>query len=161
MKLRIADINDSKSVMDVYNEHIAAGMSTMDQQPKTLAEIKGWFKGFLEGELIVMIEEGERTLGWGIIKRYSEREGYAKACETAIYLKSGETRKGYGTLTKKWIINKCRSLGYHHLVAKIYASNAASIAYNKQLGYELVGIQKEIGWVNDQWQDVTIMQLIL
>ena len=161
MKFRIADITDAFSVMGIYNEHIAAGNSTMDQQPKEIAEIEGWFKGFLERELIVMLEDEHSILGWGIIKRYSDREGYAKACETAIYLKLAETRKGYGTLMKKWIIEKCRELDYHHLVAKIFSSNIASIEYNKKLGYELVGKQKEIGFVDGQWQDVTIMQLII
>jgi L-amino acid N-acyltransferase YncA len=161
MKFRVANITDAKSVMEIYNEHISAGNSTMDQEPKTLEEIERWFKGFLERELIVMLEDANYVLGWGIIKRYSDREGYAKACETAIYLRETETRKGYGTLTKKWIIEKCRELEYHHLVAKIFSNNIASIEYNKKLGYELVGRQKEIGYVNGKWQDVTIMQLII
>ena len=161
MKFRIADITDAVAVMEIYNEHISNGISTMDLQPKTLAEIEDWFKGFWERELIVMLEDEDNVLGWGIIKRYSDREGYANACETAIYLRSAETRKGYGTLMKKWIIEKCRELGYHHLVAKIFSSNTASIEYNKNLGYELVGEQKEIGFVDGQWQDVTIMQLLI
>ena len=161
MKFRIADITDAKSVMEIYNEHIYDGNSTMDQHPKTLNEIENWFKEFWERELIVMLEDENKTIGWGIIKRYSDREGYAGACETAIYLSSTETRKGYGTLMKKWIINKCRELGYHHLVAKIFSSNIASIEYNKKLGYELVGNQKEIGFVDGQWQDVTILQLLI
>ena len=161
MKFRIADISDAQSVMEVYNEHISDGNSTMDLQPKTLNEIEDWFKGFWQRELIVMLEDENKIIGWGIIKRYSDREGYAKACETAIYLRATETRKGYGTLTKKWIIEKCRELGYHHLVAKIFSSNTASIAYNKKLGYALVGIQKDIGYVDGQWQDVTILQLII
>jgi len=161
MKFRIADITDAKSVMEIYNEHIYDGNSTMDQRPKTLNEIENWFKGFWERELIVMLEDENKTIGWGIIKRYSDREGYAGACETAIYLSSTETRKGYGTLMKKWIIKKCRELGYHHLVAKIFSSNIASIEYNKKLGYELVGKQKEIGFVDGQWQDVTILQLLI
>ena len=161
MKFRIADITDAQSVMDIYNEHVADGNSTMDQQPKSLTEIEDWFKGFWERELIVMLEEDKKIIGWGIIKRYSDREGYAKACETAIYLRVAEIRKGYGTLMKKWIIDKCRQLGYHHLVAKIFSSNTASIEYNKKLGYELVGKQKDIGYVDGQWQDVTIMQLLI
>jgi phosphinothricin acetyltransferase len=161
MKFRIADITDAQSVMEVYNEHIADGNSTMDLQPKSLSEIEDWFKDFWQRELIVILEDDKNIIGWGIIKRYSDREGYAKACETAIYLRASETRKGYGTLMKKWIIEKCRELGYHHLVAKIYSSNTASIEYNKKLGYELVGKQKEIGYVDGQWQDVTIMQLII
>ena len=161
MKFRVADITDAKSVLEIYNEHIADGNSTMDQEHKTLADIEDWFKGFWERELIVMLEDEDNVLGWGIIKRYSDREGYAKACETAIYLRSAETRKGYGTLMKKWIIEKCRELGYHHLVAKIFSSNTASIEYNKNLGYEMVGELKEIGFVDGQWQDVTIMQLLI
>ena len=62
---------------------------------------------------------------------------------------------------KKWIIAKCKELGYHHLVAKIFATNKASIAYNQKLGYEIVGTQREIGYVDGRWQDVTIMQLLI
>jgi L-amino acid N-acyltransferase YncA len=161
MKFRVADIKDAQAVMGIYNEHIADGNSTMDQDSKTLAEIEGWFKGFRDRELIVLLEVRDEIIGWGIIKRYSDREGYSKACETAIYLRSAETRKGHGTLMKRWIIEKCRELGYHHLVAKIFSFNEASIEYNRKLGYELVGIQKEIGYADGQWLDVTIMQLLI
>ncbi len=161
MEFRIADIADARVVQEIYNEHILGGNSTMDRSLKSVAEIEEWFTGFNDRELIVLLEEGDYVIGWGIIKRYSEREGYAKACETAIYLRSVETRKGYGSLMKKWIIAKCKELGYHHLVAKIFATNTASIAYNQKLGYEIVGTQKEIGYVDGQWQDVTIMQLLI
>ena len=161
MKFRIADIEDAKIVMEIYNDHIANGDSTMDQEPKTILEIESWFKGFSNRELIVMLEDAHNILGWGVIKRYSDRAGYARACETAIYLRANEIRKGYGTLMKNWLIEKCQELEYHHLVAKIFSSNTASIEYNKKLGYELVGIQKEIGFVDGQWQDVTIMQLLI
>ena len=161
MEFKIATIRDAPQIREVYNEHILRGGSTMDQTPKSLSEIEDWFHSFSNRELIVLLEIDERLVGWGIIKRYSDRLGYARACETAIYLKSGELRKGYGTAIKKWIIKKCKELDYHHLVAKIFSSNTASIEYNKRLGYELVGTQREIGYINGQWQDVTIMQLIL
>jgi L-amino acid N-acyltransferase len=161
MNFRIADITDSQSVQEIYNDHIIRGNSTMDLQPKTLAEIEGWFKALQERELIVLLEDYKKVLGWGIIKKYSDRQGYDKACETAIYLRPDETRKGYGSKMKHWLIDKCRELEYHHLVAKIFSTNTASIEYNKKLGYEIVGTQKEIGFINGNWQDVTIMQLLI
>jgi L-amino acid N-acyltransferase YncA len=133
----------------------------MDRVSKTLAEIEEWFNGFSDRELIVLLEDQNYVIGWGIIKKYSEREGYSRACETAIYLRSTETRKGYGSMMKKWIIEKCRELGYYHLVAKIFALNKASIDYNLKLGYEIVGTQNKIGFVDGEWQDVMIMQLLL
>ena len=161
MKFRIATIEDARGVQEIYNEHIRAGRSTMDRETKSLEEIQNWFKNFNDRELVVLLEEGDYLIGWGIIKRYSDRIGYARACETAVYLRPDELRQGYGTLIKEWIIDKCRELEYHHLVAKIFSVNKASIEYNLNLGYELVGTQREIGFVDGQWQDVTILQLIL
>lgn len=161
MEFRIADITDTDIVRDIYNEHIKIGGATMDRASKSFAEIEDWFKGFNDRELIVLLENEDHVIGWGIIKKYSDREGYSRACETAIYLRSTETRKGYGSMMKKWIIDKCRDLGYYHLVAKIFAQNQASIGYNLKLGYEIVGTQNKIGFVDGEWQDVTIMQLLL
>ena len=62
---------------------------------------------------------------------------------------------------KKWIIKKCKELGYNHLVAKIFSSNIASIEYNMKLGYEVVGTQNKIGYVDGEWQDVTILQFLI
>ena len=161
MIYRIATEEDAPVITEIYNEHIKQGGSTMDLQPKEVSDVVAWFQGFNKRELIVLVEVNGNIIGWGIIKRYSDREGYARACETAIYLKSSETRKGYGSQLKLWIIEKCRELGYHHMVAKIYAKNEASIEYNRKLGYEIVGTQKEIGYVDGEWLDVTIMQLII
>ncbi|MEN8249632.1 MAG: N-acetyltransferase family protein [Bacteroidota bacterium] len=161
MNFKIATLDDTQVIAEIYNEHIKVGGSTMDLTPKEIIDVEDWFSDFNERELIVLLEVGMIVVGWGIIKRYSDREGYARACETAIYLKTSETRKGYGSHLKLWLIDKCRELGYHHMVAKIYASNIASIEYNRKLGYEIVGTQKEIGFINGEWQDVTIMQLII
>lgn len=161
MEFRIANIEDAAGVQEIYNEHIRSGRSTMDREIKSLADIQNWFKNFNDRELVVLLEEGDYLIGWGVIKRYSDRIGYARACETAVYLRASELRKGYGTLIKEWIIEKCKELDYHHLVAKIFSINKASIEYNLQLGYEMVGTQREIGYVDGKWQDVTILQLIL
>ncbi len=55
----------------------------------------------------------------------------------------------------------CRQFGYHHVVAKIVATNEAAIRYNERLGYELVGTQERIGRVSEGFVDVCIMQRLL
>lgn len=159
--IRSATIDDCPAIADIYNEHIRKGGSTMDREIKTANDIVGWLENFNERELIECLEVDGEIIGWGIIKRYSDRLGYSKTCETAIYLRSDKLRMGYGTKMKLSIINKCREMGYHHLVAKIFASNKASIEYNRKLGYEVVGTQREVGNFDGKWLDVTIMQLIL
>ena len=62
---------------------------------------------------------------------------------------------------KTALIERCKTYGYHHLLARIFADNEASIEYNRRFGYELVGVQREIGFKDGHWQDVAILQLVL
>jgi len=149
------------AIADIYNEYIRQGGQTMEEQLHTAENIAGWVNAFGERERLLVLKKDNRILGWGIIKKYSPRAGYRFACETAIYLRPEERRKGYGSLMKKQLIEECRELDYHHLVAKIFVSNEASIAYNLKLGYEIVGQQKEIGFKNGEWVDIVIMQYII
>ena len=148
------------SVADIYNEYIRKGGSTMDQVLKTTEDIAGWVKKMGDREGLYVLKNETSTVGWGIIKKYSDRAGYRFTCETAVYLRGTELRKGYGTYIKKKLLDQCREWNYHHLVAKIWANNTASIEYNLRLGYEIVGRQREIGLYDGEWIDVVIMQYI-
>ena len=164
-RLRDAEEKDISAIADIYNESIAVGDATMDGRPKTPQDILEWMRGFSKRETILLLESRHDSewiiVGWGIIKRYSDRHGYRFCCETAVYLRRDQTGRGYGTTMKKALIERCKYFRYHHLVAKIFADNTASIQYNLKLGYELVGTQREIGWKNESWTDVTILQLVL
>lgn len=149
-----------QAVATIYNEHIAIGKSTMDEHIYTANDIKRWVDNFNERERLYVFQKENKVIGWGIIKRYSDRFGYRFAGETAVFFTNSETQKGYGSELKRFLLKKCKELGYHHLVAKIFSTNEASITYNQRLGYKIVGHQKEIGFKNGHWQDVTIMQYV-
>lgn len=153
-------LSDCEAVADVYNTYITPSGHTMDMVLKSGEDIRNWMAGFNDREGLFVLQENGEIVGWGLIKRYSDREGYRFACETAVYLKPAVRGKGYGSLLKKFLIDKCEEWGYHHLVAKIWATNTVSIEYNKKLGYEIVGTQREIGYKNGEWVDVVLMQYI-
>lgn len=154
--------NHYQSIADIYNEHILLGVSNMVETTVDYSEIERWVSNFNNREgLYVSLDESNKVIGWGIIKRYSDREGYRFACETAIYLKNSETGKGYGSQMKRFLIEECKRLKYHHLVAKIFSNNTGSIVYNEKIGYEIVGRQREIGFRDGKWLDMIIMQYII
>jgi len=152
---------DYAAIAEIYNEHISLGVSSMEESLKTAAIIAGWVAKFHSREALYVCRKDGEVIGWGIIKRYSDREGYRFACETAIYLKSNETGKGYGKELKYFLIEECKAMDYKHLVAKIFASNTASIKYNEKIGYDIVGTQKNIGFKNGKWVDIVIMQYLI
>jgi len=162
-KIKIVEASsaDYQSIAEIYNEFIVLGTATMDETLKTADDIAGWVKKFHNREKLYVLKEDLNIIGWGIIKRYSDREGYRFTCETAVYLTATKVAKGYGTMMKKHLIAECKKLNYKHLVAKIFASNKGSIAYNEKLGYTIVGTQNQIGFKNNKWQNIVIMQYII
>lgn len=152
---------DYQTVANIYNEYIKLGTASMEETFKTVNDIADWIEKFNDREKLFVFTEDSITIGWGIIKRYSDREGYRFACETAVYFTESKLGKGYGTTMKKFLIAQCEKLQYKHLVAKVFATNTGSIAYNEKLGYTVVGRQNRIGFKNNQWIDMIIMQYLI
>ncbi|MEM1124589.1 MAG: N-acetyltransferase family protein [Bacteroidota bacterium] len=160
LSVQKAVASDYAAVAQIYNEYIKGGGTTMDEVLKTANDIAHWVEKFNDRERLFVLKKVDQVIGWGIIKKYSDRSGYRTTCETAVYLTVAEKGKGYGTFLKKYLMQVCQKLGYRHLVAKILGGNEASIIYNQKLGYTIVGTQQQVGFRDGQWYDVVIMQYL-
>ena len=158
-RVRRAVAMDATSIAGIYNHHIEIGGSTFDTQDWTDAEVRemmdtpspdAWFVAEVNGQIV----------GWSSSRQYSNRHGYRFTCETAIYLHPDSTGYGIGDQLQTHLEQHCHESEIHHAVAKIVSNNQRSISFHQRYGYQIVGIQKEIGRMNGIWTDVTIMQKI-
>lgn len=159
--IRDSEAHDAAAIASIHNETIRARNATMELEEKTTEGVAAWLAGMHPSEAVLVLELDGAVIGWGVIKRYSDRPGYTHAGETSVYLRRSVLRRGLGTRLKKAVMRRARELGYHHLVARVWADNEASIAYNERLGYEMVGRQREIGFVDGTWRDIAVLQCLL
>ncbi len=160
IKIRTYLPEDLAIIASIYNEAIALGGVTMDQKAYTPDDIATIVSKFNHRETILVAQKEDQVIGWGIIKRYSDRPGYYVCCETSIYFSLSATGQGYGSSLQSALLKQVKAFGYHHVVAKILATNPQSIRFHQRFGFEMVGTQKEIGYHRGRWLDVVIMQLI-
>lgn len=161
LTIRPAQSSDCGAISAIYNEAIAHGGITMDGELQTADDIQALLKKLNDREALLVAEVGNSVIGWGIIKRYSDRLGYRVCCETSVYLSFSETGKGYGGQMQRSLMQRVSELGYYHIVAKILAVNQGSIRFHQKLGFKIVGTQQDIGYVGGQWHDVAILQYLL
>ena len=161
LTIRLATPDDYGAIAAIYNEAIADGTITMDTQPTSTQDFATVIEKMGAREATFVAEIADRVIGWGMIKRYSDRIGYQVCCETSIYLTFSQTGNGYGHALQQVLMEKVKGFDYHHIVAKIVATNLGSIRFHQQFGFEVVGIQKEIGFMKGSWHDVVIMQCLL
>jgi len=160
-QIRAAEERDGLRIAEVYNQSILIGDSTMDTDPVSADSICGWLANLGDREFLGVVEEGGHVVGWGIVKRYHPRPGYRHAGETSVYVDRDMTGRGHGSAMQTHLMAVCRQLDYHHIVAKIWADNAGSIRMHQRFGFELVGIQREIGFVDGTWKNIAILQCVL
>ncbi|MGI9470232.1 MAG: GNAT family N-acetyltransferase [Rubripirellula sp.] len=165
IQIRSANVNDAGVIARIYNFHIDLGGATFDTEhweTEFVARLvhcslpEAWFVATCHGDST----SDEEVVGWASARRHSLRHGYRFTCETAIYLTRQAMGCGIGDLLQQRLETHCRESGIHHAIAKIIADNERSIAFHRRFGYELVGIQKEIGHMGGEWRDVAILQRI-
>ncbi len=156
-RIRAADVEDAAGIAAIYNHHIDQGGRTFDViHWSAEAVVQLLAQSPPDGWYVAASETG--LLGWASARRFSERHGYRHACETAIYLADQAVGTGVADQLQGCVERHCREHQLHHAVAKIIADNQRSLRFHERHGYERVGVQREIGRLNDRWVDLVILQ---
>ena len=159
--IRRAAPSDCAAIAAIYAQAVASGRASMDTEPPDAASFEARLAGLSPREELLVAEGPGGVTGWGIVKRYSDRPGYAIACETSVYVAEAAQGRGVGSLLLDALVARAAQLGYRHLVAKIMGVNEHSIEFHARRGFEHVGRQRNIGLIDGVLHDVVIMQRLL
>ncbi len=160
LTIRDATPTDAAVVAAIYNASAPEGDPVLGESPKREADVRRLIDGLGEREALVLLERDD-VLGWGLVKRYSPRPGYRFCGEILVFVRPDQRRRGYGSRIKQALVERGKAFRYHHLLGRVWGTNAAGLAFHKAFGYEVVGIQRDIGYLNGRWEDVVVLQKVL
>ena len=101
-------------------------------------------------------------MGWGRLQPWSPKQGYGHAAEVSIFVAEAAWREGHGRGLMARVLEVAAQAQLRHLVARIFATNSASLALFEGCGgFERVGVQREIGRQGGRWVDIVILQRLL
>lgn len=161
MEVRRAHAGDAEAVGAIYNTEVAGSTVTFDLVPRTPAENRSWIEEHLGAHPAVVAEEGGLIVGFGSLSPFRERPAYATTVEDSVYVDRSHRGRGIGGLLLAELVRLATHHGFHTVLARISGDNAASIALHARQGFELVGVEREVGRKFGHWIDVTVMQRML
>jgi L-amino acid N-acyltransferase len=173
MHIRLAAPGDAEAIRAIYNVEVLGSTNTFDMVPRTKAEQDAWLSEHRGVHpAIVAVEPptateghsgagGDIVLGFGSLSVFHERPGYAATAENSVYVDRAHRGKGVGRALLSELLTLARQHGFHSLIARIAGHNETSIALHKSAGFELVGIEREVGRKHRQWLDVVELQRLL
>ena len=159
--IRSAALADLPGITRIYNEAIAERIATADLEPRTREDRAEWFKQFDDRHPIWVGESEGALVCYGALHRYSPREGYRLAVENAVYVSAAARGRGYGRMMLEHVLSEATSLGFHYMLARIFAHNAASLKLHEKLGFKHLGLQSQVVNMDGRWYDVALMDRLL
>ena len=100
-------------------------------------------------------------VGFASLSPYKERAAYRTTVEDSIYIRRDQQGRGVGKLLLSHLVTVAEASGFHSVMARIEASGAASRALHASCGFELVGVEREVGRKFNRWLSVAVMQRVL
>jgi L-amino acid N-acyltransferase YncA len=174
MQIRLATSADVEAIRSIYNVEVLDSTNTFDMVPRSrpeqeawLAEHQGVHPAIVATEPGLPGAEGERgaggeiVLGFGSLSVFRGRSGYAATAENSVYVDRGQRGKGVGRALLAELLVLAKAHGFHSVIARIAGHNETSIGLHQAAGFELVGVEREVGRKHRQWLDVVELQRLL
>ncbi|HUO48166.1 MAG TPA: GNAT family N-acetyltransferase [Acidimicrobiales bacterium] len=161
MEVRLARVSDAAAIRAIYNAEVAGSTVTFDIEPRTLAQQRRWVEQHQGAHPAVVAVDAGEVAGFGSLSVFRDRAAYSGTVEDSVYVGEGWRGRGVGRLLLEELLSLARKQGFHSVIARIADDNAASIALHRRCGFELVGVEKEVGRKFNRWIDVAVLQLLL
>jgi L-amino acid N-acyltransferase len=160
VEIRAAELKDLENITEIYNHAILNTVATFDTKPKTFEEQKEWFEGHGSKNPILVAEIDKKVVGFASLSKYSTRCAYSDTAELSIYIKEKYQGKGIGKKLMKEIIDAGEKADLHAVISRIAEGNKVSINLHEEVGFNHVGIYKEVGFKFGKKLDVYLMEKI-
>jgi len=161
LTIRPATFEDLDAITEIHNDAILNTVATFDTEPKILEEQRVWFANHVPKYPILVAERGGLVIAWASLSKWSEKHAYSKTTEGSLYVKKEYRGQGIGKRLLKAVIQEGKKAGFHSVMARIAEGGEASIHLCESVGFEHIGVMKEVGRKFGKLLDVHLMQKIL
>ncbi|CAA9230884.1 MAG: GCN5-related N-acetyltransferase [uncultured Acidimicrobiales bacterium] len=157
----MARADDAEAIRSIYNLEVLESTVTFDLVPRTLAEQQDWLAEHAGVHPAVVAEVDGDVVAFGSLGPYRSRPAYATTVEDSVYVRRDRRGAGHGRLVLAELVRLGTVHGFHAVMARVVGGHEASIGLHRACGFELVGIEREVGRKFGRWLDVVLMQRLL
>ena len=141
-------------MLEILNAEIRTSPSNFHVDALSLEELeREWRAGQERYPWLVAVQSGQ-VLGYAKAGAFRPKQAYDWTAEVTIYLAPSAQGKGVGRSLYGSLLEQLRERGFHLALGAITLPNDASLALHRSLGFEQVGVLREVGWKMGAWHDV-------
>jgi len=145
---------DAEWITALWNDIIAHTLVTFTTRLKRIDEVRG----MIQDHSVLVLNDAK---GFAVFGPFRAGPGYAGTVEHTIYINPKARGQGLGAILLAELITHAELEAHHVMVAGISGANPGAVRFHARLGFETVGHMPQVGFKNDQWLDLILMQKML
>lgn len=151
------------AIRAIFNDAILNTTALYEYQPRSEATILAWWEAKQQaGYPVLGVEHADGSLAgfasWGPFRVFP---AFKYTVEHSVYVAAESRGVGIGRRLLEAVVAEAVRQDVHLLVGAIDATNAASIALHRSLGFEHSGTIREAGFKFGRWLDLDLWQRTL
>jgi len=161
LKIRQATLSDAPALLAIYAPFIESTPVSFEMDVPGVEEFEARIARSLNRWQWLVAEYDGRIAGYAYGSAHRERAAYRFSVEVSAYLAPIYHRQGIGSALYTHLFKDLIAQGYCTAFAGITVPNDASVGMHRSVGFETIGVFRNIGWKFDRWHDVVWMQRTL
>jgi phosphinothricin acetyltransferase len=162
LSIRDADpARDAAACAAIYTPHVEGSPVSFEERAPDAAEMAARIDRYGASHVWLVAEREGEVVGYAYATAFNERPAYRWSTSVSVYVAEDARSRGHGRALYSALFDRLRERGFRMACAGITLPNEASEGLHQTLGFELVGVNREIGWKQGAWRDVGWYQLEL
>jgi L-amino acid N-acyltransferase YncA len=159
--IRLATEEDAEPILEIYAPFCRETPVSFETQPPTIDDMRQRIAKVLKSHPWLVCEEDGLILGYAYASPHRERAAYVWSVDVSVYVREGRRRGGLGRALYTALFRLLKLQGYYTALAGTTLPNPGSIGLHRAMGFEPVGVYRNIGFKCGAWHDVAWWQLVL
>ncbi len=156
--IRIANSNDVEGILSIYSYYILNTTYTFEYDVPTLPAFLARFNEISAKYPWIVYENEGEIMGYAYASVAFERAAYQWDVDVSVYVNHHHTHRGIGKELYQRLFLLLKQLGLYNLYAIITETNAPSISFHREFGFQDIGVFHKTGYKFEKWHDVLWME---
>ena len=157
--IRPAQDDDGAAIAAVYAPYVRDTPVSFEEEPPSAAVMAERIIGTLSTHPWLVAEREGEIVGYAYAGKHSQRAAYRWTVDVTVYVRGNERRIGIGRQLYRALLETLRQQGFRSAFAEIVLPNPGSAHLHEAMGFQHIGVHKDIGYKLGRWHDIGYWRL--
>ncbi len=159
LTVRAAREGDASAVAAVYAPYVYGTAVSFEVEAPTDEMMARRISTTLDTHPWLVAELDGAVVGYAYAGKHSQRAAYGWTVDVTIYVNMREQRNGIGRSLYRVLLEMLRRQGFRSVFAEIVLPNPGSVRLHEAMGFQHIGVHKDIGFKLTRWRDIGYWRL--